>query len=284
MDRSSSERFDWQREDISDTSLGLDDAGRAGIGLELAPQPQDLDVDAPIADIFVDPGCLQQLLTRERPLRRLDEREQEGIFALCQRNRGSAWIHKAPTTASELPSIESISTPLRIADPRCAPHFLSSQDGPDAREQFPETERFGDAVVCAKLEADDTVGFITSLTGHNDNRDVRVGSNFSQEIESAILTEPQVQNDQAGVDHCKAAPQFALGGRCTSRHIVTLKITDDRAPHCRVVIDNKDMTHFSDLTAHPAAFLRHVAAALCTSGDRASWYGRYRCSGSPHLY
>jgi hypothetical protein len=190
-----SERFDWQRKDISDPSLGLNDSGRTRIGLQLAPQPQDLNVDAPIADILVDSRCLQQLRTRERPLRRLDEREQEGIFALGQCDRGSALVHKAPIAASKLPAIEPISAPLRIADPRCAPHLVSSQDGPDAREQFPEPERFGDAVVCTKLEADDTVGFVTSLTGHGDNRDVRAGSNFSQEIESAIFAQPQVEND-----------------------------------------------------------------------------------------
>ncbi len=53
------ERFYRQREHITDTALGSDNPRRTGIDLELAPQPQDLDVDAPIENIFVNPGGLQ---------------------------------------------------------------------------------------------------------------------------------------------------------------------------------------------------------------------------------
>jgi hypothetical protein len=53
------ERFYRQREHITDTALGSDNARRTGIDLELAPQPQDLDIDAPIENIFVNPRGLQ---------------------------------------------------------------------------------------------------------------------------------------------------------------------------------------------------------------------------------
>ncbi len=53
------ERFYRQREHITDTALGSDNARRTGIDLEFAPQPQDLDIDAPIENIFVNPRGLQ---------------------------------------------------------------------------------------------------------------------------------------------------------------------------------------------------------------------------------
>ncbi len=131
---------------------------------------------------------LLQVLAGERPLRRVEKGGQQGIFALRQRDRSAVGIGQAPAAPIEPPSIESISTSLRIAGPRCARRLLSSQDGPDARQQFPKAERFGDAVVRTELEADDPIDFVSSLTDHDDNRDVRVGPNFSQKIEP--VTEP----------------------------------------------------------------------------------------------
>jgi hypothetical protein len=51
-------RLDRQGEDVPDAALGLDNAGRAGIDLELASQSQDLDVDAAVEHILVDAGRL----------------------------------------------------------------------------------------------------------------------------------------------------------------------------------------------------------------------------------
>ena len=46
-------------EDIADASLSLDDARRARIDLKLAPQSQDLDIDAPIENILMHTRGLQ---------------------------------------------------------------------------------------------------------------------------------------------------------------------------------------------------------------------------------
>src|SRR6186713_1905435 len=81
------ERFDRQREYIADPPLGLDHARRTRIDLKLAPQPQYLDIDASIKNILVNPGSLQQMLARQRPLRRFEERQQQRILALAQRDR-----------------------------------------------------------------------------------------------------------------------------------------------------------------------------------------------------
>jgi|GraSoi2013_115cm_1033766.scaffolds.fasta_scaffold478797_1 hypothetical protein len=69
-------RFDRQREDIADAAFRLDHARCAGIDLQFAPQPQDLDIDAPIENIFVNSGGLKQMLPRERPLRCFEKGKQ----------------------------------------------------------------------------------------------------------------------------------------------------------------------------------------------------------------
>jgi len=49
-----SERLDWHREDIADATLSPDHSRHTWINLQLASQPQDLNVDALIEDILVN--------------------------------------------------------------------------------------------------------------------------------------------------------------------------------------------------------------------------------------
>ena len=82
-----SERFYSQGKDVADAPFGLDHARRTRIGLQFAPQAQDLDVDAAIEDVFVHAGGLQQMLPREGTLRRFQERKQQAVFPFGQGNR-----------------------------------------------------------------------------------------------------------------------------------------------------------------------------------------------------
>src|SRR3984893_11440948 len=70
--------FDGNCKDIADAAFGLDDMWLLRVCLQFAPQPQHLNVDAAIENIFVEPGRLQQILARKRSLRRIDERHEQG--------------------------------------------------------------------------------------------------------------------------------------------------------------------------------------------------------------
>ena len=56
------------------------------MNLQLAPQPQDLNIDAPIEDIFMNSRRTQQMLARKRSLRCFQKRQQQGILTFTQRN------------------------------------------------------------------------------------------------------------------------------------------------------------------------------------------------------
>ena len=86
MCRPSSECFDGQRKHVADAAFGQNDARRVWIGLQLAPQAQDLHVDSAIEDIFVDPGRLQKVFAGERSLRSI-RNAIRSAFAIGQRNR-----------------------------------------------------------------------------------------------------------------------------------------------------------------------------------------------------
>src|SRR5258705_10202860 len=192
------EWLDPQREDISHTALGLDHTWRTGIDLELAPQPQHLHVNASIENILVNAGGLQQLFSRERPLRRLEKGQQQSVLALAQRARLRIGIEQFPATPLELPAIEPVSASLRLMGTCDASHFLPPQHGTDTGKQFPEAEWLDNVVVRAEFEADDAIDFVRAMPGGDDHRNVRMRTNFPQHIQPVILPEPQIQNDQAG--------------------------------------------------------------------------------------
>jgi hypothetical protein len=191
------ERCDRQREHVADAALGLDHARRTRIGLQLAPQPQDLDIDAAIENILMNSGSLQQMLPRQRPLRCFQKGQQQRILAFAQRNRRRVGIEEPSATPFELPAIESVPASLRIARSCKPPHFLPPQYRTNAGKQFPEAERLYDIVVRTEFEADDAIDFVGTMAGCDNHRNIRMRTNFPQKIQSIILTEPQVQDDQA---------------------------------------------------------------------------------------
>ena len=64
--------------------------------------------------------------------------------------------------------------------------------------QFADTERFGEVVVGTEFESDHTVNFIAGTICQNNDRDVRTGTNFPEQIEPIVLAEV-VENDRACV-------------------------------------------------------------------------------------
>src|SRR5258708_14450930 len=104
----------------------------------------------------------------------------------------------SPTAPVKVPAVECVPASLRIMS-TCSPsHFLPSQYGADAGKQLPEAERLYDVVVGAELEADDAIDFIWTMAGRDNDGNIRMRTNFPQQIEPVILAKPQIQNNQAG--------------------------------------------------------------------------------------
>jgi hypothetical protein len=164
------EWLDWQREHITDTALSPDNARCTRIDLQFAPQPQDLDIDAPIENFFVNSvGSLQQMLPRERPLRCLEKCEQQRILTVAQRDWRRIGIEESPATAFQLPAVESVPTSLRVMGTGNAPNFLAPQYGTDAGKQLSEAEWLYDIVIRSEFEADDAIDFVGTMAGRDDD-------------------------------------------------------------------------------------------------------------------
>src|SRR5260370_39244866 len=99
-----SDKLDRKGEHVAYPALGANNPWCARIGLQLAPQSQDLHVDAAVENILVHPSRLQQVLAAERPLRRVEKGDQQSVFPLGQRDLGSARVGETPGAPIELPA------------------------------------------------------------------------------------------------------------------------------------------------------------------------------------
>src|SRR5262245_34671531 len=139
--------LDRDGEHISHAALGLDDARRARVAFELAPQAKNLHVDAAIENILMHARGLQKVLPAERALRRLEKGDQQRVLAFGQCYRSAGRVGKSPGLAVELPTAESKAARLGIASRRDTPGIKPSQYRPDTREQFAQIERLGQIIV-----------------------------------------------------------------------------------------------------------------------------------------
>src|SRR5262249_53904719 len=132
------ELLDRQNEYVANAALGSNDLGRARIGLELAPQPEDLHIDAAIKNVLMHTGCLQQVLAAEGPVGRIEKGRQQSVFAFGQRDLGPAGVGEPPGAPIELPAAKTPPTAPRIALRRGATNFLAPQHGADPRQKLPK--------------------------------------------------------------------------------------------------------------------------------------------------
>lgn len=176
-------------------------------------------------------------------LRRLEEGQQQSILSLAERDRRFAGIDELSAAAFQFPSAESIASALGIAGPRSTTHLLPPQHSPDAGQQLSQGERLDDVVVGAELEPDDTIDLVGAVTGRDDHRHVGMRTDLPQQIQTVVLAEAKVENDQAGLTGFEIVVQLGPGGGRPGRDVVLLQISDHHLTQGGVVVDNDDVAN-----------------------------------------
>src|SRR5262249_49511024 len=84
----------------------------------------------------------------------------------------------------------------RSTAPTRAPSSPPRRTGPTPRRGPPQVERFRYVVVGADLQSAPAIDLVPAMTGGDDHRDVRAGSNLAQEAEPVPPAEPQIENHE----------------------------------------------------------------------------------------
>src|SRR4030095_5778731 len=105
--KSSAEDVDRHVEDVSRAPLSLDVFGMRWIRLDLASQPENLDVDGAVVDFgAIEPRQVEQLIPRQDPFRRDAERLQQAELAVRELDALPLRRHEAARAQVELPPAE----------------------------------------------------------------------------------------------------------------------------------------------------------------------------------
>src|ERR1700730_15412116 len=124
------------------------------------------------------------MLARKGTLRSFQKGQQQAILAFAQRDRGPVAVNESSATALELPALETVAAPLRVARTCSSSDFLPSQHRTDPGQQFPKTERFYNIIIRTEFKADDAIDFFGTMTGGDDDRNVRTRTDFATQMES----------------------------------------------------------------------------------------------------
>jgi hypothetical protein len=92
----------------------VNDARHVRVGLQLATQPQNLDVNAAIEDILVYTGRVQEVFAADWSLRSIQERDKQRVLFLRHRHHISVSVGQASRAAVKLPIAEPTTALLRI--------------------------------------------------------------------------------------------------------------------------------------------------------------------------
>ena len=132
-----SDRFDAGGVKVARAALGLNQLWTARVGFELAPQTQDLDIDAAIEDfVVVAAAQFKQLFPAQYPLRGSEEGNEQGEFGVGELDRFPVCRAEPSRTQVKLPSSETQSLQRFSLAAWDGMGLGSPQDRSDAGHQF----------------------------------------------------------------------------------------------------------------------------------------------------
>src|SRR5262249_24843931 len=150
-------------------ALGDDEAGMRRVGLDLAPQAQDLHVDGAVVDLgVVQAREVQELLAREDALRRREERGEQAKLALGELDRLAFRASQLAQADVQLPAAEAVGPHLRNGIGYGHLRARAAQKRADAGKQLARAEGLGEVIVRAELEAHHAVGLLCASGEHQD--------------------------------------------------------------------------------------------------------------------
>ena len=210
---------------------------RAGrVGLDLLPQPADVDGDRRVVAEGPAPHLGEQLLPGERPARVADQEPQQVELPHRERQLGPAGGHHVAGTVDHEVAVHQARRVGLRALPRPTQHRV------DAQHQLPRAERLGDVVVGAQLQAHHPVR-LGAQGGQHDDRDVAGLAEGPAHLEAVDPGQHQVEHHQVGRP-LSEQPQRRLAGVGLERVVaVGAQVGEHDLAHRRVVVNDHHAGH-----------------------------------------
>ena len=136
------------------------------------------------------------------------------ILSFCQRHRNVVWIGETAQAPIRQPATAKLAAPLSgIPTGSRQARLAASQYRTDTREQFAQPEWLGKVVVRTQFEANDAIDFVAAMTCRYDDRHIRARPDRTQQIQSIVLAELQIKDNQTLLVGEMSHGAVAIGGR-----------------------------------------------------------------------
>src|SRR6185436_2590173 len=147
------DKFDLGVEHVTSTTFRNNELGLARVGFDLAPQPQNLYVNAAVEYVVVVATAqFQQLFATENAFWRPQKSCEQGEFRMSQLNTLTVAGCESARTQVEFPSAETKSQRRVALHLGYGRRLSAPQDGPDTGEHLTQIERFRQIVVGTKFQ------------------------------------------------------------------------------------------------------------------------------------
>ena len=141
-----------------------------GVGLDLSPQTQNLDVDRTVINVIVEPARFQKLVSGQHMPRRSEKRVQQAELAVGQLDSGTCRIGQLSGADIEFPPCKPIGPRIGGSSDRRRHRTGASEQRTHTCQQLTRTERLGQIVVRTQFEGHHAVGFIAFARDDHDGK------------------------------------------------------------------------------------------------------------------
>ena len=155
--------------------------------------------------------------------------------------------------------------------------MAASQYRTDTREQFARPEWLGKVVVRTEFEANDAIDFVAAMTCRYDDRHIRARPDRTQQIQSIVLAELQIKDNQTLLVGEMSHGAVAIGGR-DDAHAVLGEIVLNHPTNGAIVLDEEHLCAPSGILVGATAkrCVRRRLSKLSRLGSRISLMNPFR--------
>ena len=218
----------------------------AGIGVDLAAEVADEGVDgALVAFVFVAAGPVDELVAGEYPARDAGQGGEEFPFG---GGEAGGLAVRGDLVAGLVDEQLAAAVGRRLVT--AAVTSGAAEDGADPEHHFAGAERLGDVVIGAEFQAVDAVGG-GGLGGEHQDRDGRLGADFTGDVLTGHVGQPQVQHDQVRAGLAGEGDRLGPGPGGDDGEPVMLEIGAQQVTDLPLVLDNQHaLPHCHHLRPH----------------------------------
>src|SRR5579864_3232225 len=245
-------------------------SGPFDVGLDLLPEPRDVDVDGPCRrHRVIAPDFVEQLVAADRGFSVLDEIFQEQELASRQVDRA------AGPRDLDFPEVDR-DVPKTV--PRCdACRRRATELDFDARRELHHVEGLRQIVVRAELQAEHLVDHLAPGREHDDGRRDALLPGIATDVEAACPGQHDVEQDDAPRLAGRPVESSEAVGRDADLVPLALQPVRQREHEPRLVLDEQDALRWSRAGDHhapsaPASKLASTsavsAAVILAAGTR----------------